>query len=320
MAIVAFSSLVIEEDQVKKGLLKFSLALCLVIFLASGCGEHRITGTTEPPPSSYVQPQGRGNAFDLATWNLEYFPLTASTVDEVAKIIAALDIDCYAIQEINDTTAFGELLRSLPEYDGLCSWDDYSWGYLKTGIIYKRSVVSVSQTRQIFEDDWYAFTRPPLEAHILAHYGSYRFDFVLIVMHLKAGTNAEDRDRREEAIQKLNEYLGQQVADNSEKDYIVAGDWNDELDAPQGENVFTVLLDHPESYRFLTAPLAGQFDAASYPRYGNLIDHILITQDAFAEYEGGYAKTLRLDDEISNYLDTISDHRPVMASFPVFGK
>lgn len=295
----------------------FLLVVLVSTLLAYSCGEHRVTGI-EPVPSSFVQPQGDVTTFELATWNLEYFPQTNSTVELVGNIVEALDIDLYAIQEINDTTAFRNLLDRLPEYDGFFSQDVYSWGYLKTGVIYKRSIVSVSQIRQLFEDDWYAFTRPPLEAHIVAQKDGRRFDFVLIVMHLKAGNDEDDLNRRRQAAQRLKNYLDAQVAANAEKDYLIAGDWNDEIDDPSYANAFTVLIEDTLNYRFLTTPLAGQFAAASFPNYGTLIDHILISQDVFAEYQGGLTKTLRLDDELANYLSEVSDHRPVMATFPVF--
>jgi predicted extracellular nuclease len=194
----------------------------------------------------------------------------------------------------------------------------YSWGYLKTGIIYRRSIVSVSQIRQLFEDDWYAFTRPPLQVNIVAESNGHRFGFVLIVIHLKAGGDPDDLARRREAAEKLKVYLDDQIAASAEKDYIVAGDWNDELDDPSWDNAFTVFLNNPQNYQFLTASLAGQVASASYPSYGNLIDHILISQDALVEYQSGSTKTLRLDDELSGYMSLISDHRPVMSTFPVF--
>jgi endonuclease/exonuclease/phosphatase family metal-dependent hydrolase len=296
----------------------FLLFVLLSTLLASGCGEHRVTGV-EPTPQSFVQPQGAVATFELATWNIENFPLGSSTVELVSKIIAALDIDLYAIQEIEDTTAFRDLLDRLPEYDGLSSWDEYYWGgYQKTGIIYKRSVVSVSQTRQLFEDDGSAFPRPPLEAHMVAEKAGRRFDFVLIVMHLKAGNDEDDLDRRRQAAQRLKSYLDAQVAANAEKDYLVAGDWNDEIDDPSQANAFSVFVEDTLNYRFLTTPLVGQFVAASFPRYGTLIDHILISQDGFVEYQGGLTRTLRLNDELANYISEVSDHRPVMATFPVF--
>ena len=134
------------------------------------------------------------------------------------------------------------------------------------------------------------------------------------------GAPEEDQDRRLEAVEKLKNYLDDEIASSSEKDYIVAGDWNDELDDPAGSNVFLAFLQDPTDYQFLTASLVGKQQDASYPRYGSLIDHILISQDAFAEYEAGYTETLRLDEEVDGYSIEVSDHRPVMAVFPVFGK
>ena len=314
-----FTEKLVGDSQMKAILHKTRFLYVLTgALLVFGCGDRRVTDTGLGP-STFVQPQGQAETLELATWNIEYFPQTSSTVELVGKIIDALDIDLFAIQEINDTTAFAELLDQLPEYDGFFSADEYSWGYLKTGIIYRRSVVSVSQTRQLFEDDWYAFTRPPLETHVKAQRNGYRFDFVLIVMHLKAGRDADDLARRRDAAEKLKAYLDDQIAASAEKDYIVAGDWNDEIDDPPGDNAFTVFVDDSQDYQFLTAPLAGQLNFCSYPSSSTLIDHILISQDAFPEYQGGYTKTLRLDDELSNYLSEISDHRPVMTVFPVFG-
>ena len=291
--------------------------MAILAFMIFSCGERRESGVGPTPPS-YVIPRGQENALEVATWNLEYFPQTVNTVEEVARIIEALDIDLYAIQEINDTTAFRDLLGRLPEYDGRFSSDVYSWGYLKTGLIYRRSQISVSRVRQIFEDDWYAFTRPPLVADVAAQRSGARFDFVLIVLHLKAGSDADDRNRRQEAVEKLKTYLDDEIASGQEKDYLVVGDWNDELD-DAGDNVFTAFLNDLDNYRFLTASLAGKQQQASFPRYGTLIDHILISRDALAEYDGGSTETLRLDEEVDGYEIRISDHRPVMAVFPVFG-
>jgi len=295
------------------------LILAVGLLLPFGCGERRVTDSNPPPPG-FITPQGQSSTLELVTWNIENFPQFNSTVQTVGSIIKALDVDLYAIQEITDTTAFRALIEELPEYDGFFSEDEYSWGYLKTGIIYKRAVISVSQRRPLFEDDWYAFTRSPLETHVVAQRNGLRFDFVLIVMHLRAGGDADDFDRRREAVELLKTYLDDQITYSAEKDYIVAGDWNDELDDPAYDNAFLALLNDSQKYQFLTAPLAGQFNSASYPSYGDLIDHILISQDAWTEYQGGVTKTLRLDDELSDYLSKISDHRPVMSTFPVFSE
>ena len=49
--------------------------------------------------------------------------------------------------------------------------------------------------------------------------------------------------------------------------------------------------------------------------YLSTIDHILITDDVRAEYEGGLIQVIKPDLEFSKYEDYISDHRPVLAQF-----
>ncbi len=282
--------------------------------LANSCGRR------EKKPALSVIPRGEEETLEIVTWNIKNFPLAGqATVGEVRQIIMGLDVDLFAIQEISDTMAFQQLLRDLEEYDGLYSSDIYYWGgYQKTGVIYKEGLISIENVGQIFTNDRNAFPRPPLEMTVVAQKDGKIFDFRLIVIHLKAGTDSVDLSRRQEAAQKLKGYIDSQVASSAEKDFVVAGDWNDRIDDPSGENAFTVFIEDSLNYRFLTSPLTKNPHLASYPRYSSLIDHILISRDAFDEYTGGKTTTLRIDDEMLNYLQEVSDHRPVMAKFPVF--
>jgi endonuclease/exonuclease/phosphatase family metal-dependent hydrolase len=227
-----------------------------------------------------------------------------------------MDLDIYAIQEIADTTAFRSLLAGLPGYDGLYSEDAYAGGdYQKTAVVYRRGTVSVSHVRQLF---WGEVVRPLLEMDAVAAHNGRTFDFRLMVMHLKAGGSGGDREQRLEACRLLKEYIDSELEAGGDSDFVVVGDWNDELDDPPDENVFQEFLDDSLDYRFLTLPLAGNSNYASYIG-GGLIDHLMVTRSALDEYGGGTTATLRLDDVIPNYEAVISDHRPVLAMFQVFG-
>ena len=58
---------------------------------------------------------GEDNTFEVATWNLEWFPKNNQiTIDSVALIIQSLKIDVMAIQEIDDGLSFNTLKNSLP--------------------------------------------------------------------------------------------------------------------------------------------------------------------------------------------------------------
>lgn len=273
--------------------------------------------TVEPTEDNYIpliSAYGNENSFDIATWNIENFPIAGSaTLNFVKRIINDSKIDLFAVQEIDDPYSFSRLLDSLPDFSGTVS--SLPSSYLKLGIIYKHDFISVSNVSQIFVGD-YDFPRPPLVAFVeVKENNTVVFDFILIVNHLKAFGDSESEERRRNACIKLKDYIDTSILSGSEKDVIVLGDLNDEIDVPPADNVFTVFLDDSNNYRFLTADLSSQY---SYPGYNSLIDHILITSDSQAEYTGGEIRILSLDKEFPEYSTEVSDHRPVMARFPVF--
>jgi endonuclease/exonuclease/phosphatase family metal-dependent hydrolase len=288
-----------------------------VNLLASSCGRREKKLLDESPLA--VIPRGQEETLEIVTWNIENFPLAGeTTVRAVRQIIESLNVDLFAVQEISDTAAFRQLLIDLEEYEGLYSADDYGEWYQKSGVIYREGLITIEDVGQIFINDSYAFPRPPLEMTVVAQKDGKMFDFRLIVIHLKAGADSDDLRRRREAAEKLKEYIDSQVASSAEKDFVVAGDWNDRIDDPQSGNAFTVFIEDSLNYLFLTRSLTEDPNFVSYPLYSSLIDHILISRNALEEYMGGETTTLRLDEEVYNYLQEVSDHRPVMAKFPVF--
>ena len=207
-------------------------------------------------------------------------------------------------------------MSQLPGWDGLYSTDDYGNGtYQKTAVIWRTDRANINYIEALFPDNWYQFPRPPLHVYGDITFGGHQFDFHLIVLHLKAGSTNDDWLRRRAGVIMLKSYLDNTVPGSDDQDWIVLGDWNDELEDPEDDNVFWPLLEDSTDYTFLTLPLAGIPYWASYPYFNSLIDHIMITSDALAEYGNGNTITLRIDDEYSNYSYRISDHRPVMSQF-----
>lgn len=261
---------------------------------------------------------GTDTTLEIVTWNIQNFPKKRdSTLLLLRTLLARLDVDLYCIQEIEDTIAFVNLLRELPGYRGIYSSDDYGSFYQKTGVIYKAGVITVDNVHQIYWNND-SFPRPPLVMTVTASSNGAAFDFRLIVLHLKAGSGREDGVRRAGACRLLKLFIDDQRAQGGEQDFVVAGDWNDELNKPETENVFLPFLEDTLNYRFLTLPLAGNEFYGSVVPSNVLFDHILVTTDALTEYENGKTITVRLDDELVDYRRLISDHRPVMATFPVF--
>ncbi len=304
----------------KQWLTRVALAGLLVL---SGCvtspppiddngGDHR-TGHIDLPPF------GSDAALEVVSWNIRNFPSNGEqTVLDVLEIIRDLDVDVVAVQEIADTVAFRQLLDSLKDYSGVYSADTYSNGYQKTGVIYRKSLLKLDSKIQIFTDDWYAFPRPPLKVHLTATRNGKSFDFNLIVLHLKARSGSENVDRRRDAIQKLHQYVTQQIQAGDDPDYILAGDWNDELLDSEPENVFLPFLNDTANFVILTLPLARKGEYTYIGYYQSLIDHIVLSRSIDQRYPEIVTEILKIDEVYAAYKDNVSDHRPVATRIPVW--
>jgi exonuclease III len=260
-----------------------------------------------------VGPHGTDSTLDIATWNVQNFPKHGEqTLGALLSLIPRLDLDIYTLQEVEDTIAFRRLLAGLPEFDGLFSQDDYGSTYQKTAVVFRRDAVSVSDVHQLF---WSSdsVVRPPLEMRVTTAVRGRPFTFNLVVLHAKAGTSQQDFAQRRALFRLLKEHFDVEWG-TGDSVFVAAGDWNDMLDDPAGENAFQLFLDDSTRYRFLTLPLAGNSYHGSYIG-GDLIDHLLVTRPALSAYGAGVTQTLRLDDEMPDYKELVSDHRPVMATF-----
>jgi len=267
-----------------------------------------------------VSPRGSENTLDIATWNIREFPWRGQpTIDTVAILIRDLQIDIIAAQEITDTAAFADLLSQLPGWDGFYA-PSYPGTPLKEAFLYRTDQVTVVSWEPLFWGYTYEFPRPALRATFRADLPSGLCDFYAINLHLKAGSEPTDFSRRLSAMLRLKNYLDATVPSLPDRDWIILGDYNDEVNDPQSANIFWHFLQDTLNYRILTLPLAGNPYWASYPTYNSLIDHLMITTDMLGEYGNqGRTLTLRLDDEYYGYPNRISDHRPVLSVFAMPG-
>jgi|GEM_PF-1221155 len=270
------------------------------------------------PPVSGYQSVGTDSTIDMMTWNIKTFPVAgATTLNEVKKIIQDLEVDLIAVQEIKNANDFNRLLALIPGWRGILSPHAYADGsYDKVGIIYNENKIAVAGHRLILTEDGYNLPRPPMEFTLTAHENQISFDFKLIVLHLKAFSDPVCEERRRQAMIQLKNYLDEQLMLSPEKDFIMLGDFNDELEDPPSSNVFLPLSQETRYYTFLTTPLAGLKGSYIFWSTPSLIDHILISGDARTEYGfAGKTDVLYLDQENSQYSRIVSDHRPVLAQF-----
>jgi endonuclease/exonuclease/phosphatase family metal-dependent hydrolase len=273
---------------------------------------------------------GTDSTFEILTWNIKQFPKAGQrSMDTVRNIIEALDVDLIALQEIDDTVKCKQMLLDLPDY-GLLVGDPNEFEGL--AYIYKKSSIQVKSLYHIFSS-WsagYNFPRAPL---ILEMIYAGR-EYVVINNHLKCcgdgilnlNDGTDEETRRYRAISDLKAYMDNFL---SNKRTIMLGDLNDEIQEPLPQNVFQKFLNDHLNYQFVDEGIAlGPSQDWSYPNWPSHLDHILINQKLFYDFQqrGTEVICFSIDEYLpgglAEYEQKVSDHRPLglkMKVKPVLG-
>ena len=275
-----------------------------LLFVLHSCAEDKNIFTSD----NSIQ-LGTESTLDIITWNIEKFPKQNTvTIDYLVKLINSMNVDIIALQEIESETDFQILINSLENYDGIIA-NSASFN-INLALLYSVKL-EVESTYEIFTDDWWSFPRSPLVAHIIWN----EQDIYIINNHFKANENdsTEDEARRKSASENLEDYVNEYLYGEN---VIILGDLNDELN--DSMNVFQNFINDSTNYKFVDMDLAyGSKANWSYPGWPSHLDHILITNELFDEFdnEGSSVQTIRLEEYFDNgwteYENYISDHRPV---------
>ena len=260
---------------------------------------------------------GDDQHLEVVTWNIEWFPKVASrTPDYVAEIIRKLDADVYALQEIDDTSRFRQVVAGLRGYRAFMPVGDHRG----LAYVYKTSTVQADTFYRLFRNRSFQrlFPRRPLLMEV--RYDGERY--VLINNHYKCCGNGRLEDdswdeerRRLDANVALRDLIAQYHANDR---LILLGDLNDVLNDGPNDNVFKPFLDQPQRYRFVTQAIAdGPRRNWSFPNWPSHLDHLMVTDELFEALErsGSTVRSLRIDDYLpggwTEYDTYVSDHRPV---------
>ena len=257
---------------------------------------------------------GTEDELDIMTWNIEWFPKNNNiTVDYVAQIIDALDVDVIAMQELDDRDSFDQMLNGLSGYDG---YYESSW-FAGLAYIYKTDTIEINDIYEIYTTSpyWNAFPRSPMVMDM----NFMDTNYIIINNHYKCcgddnlnlNDDGDEENRRYIANTLLKEYIEDNFID---KNVILLGDLNDNLTDSYNDNVFQMFLDDSENYLFTDYEIAaGSNTGWSYPSWPSHLDHILITDELFDVFQT--IETIRIDyfmdGGFSDYDQNISDHRPV---------
>jgi len=260
---------------------------------------------------------GTDSTFEVISWNIEWFPKNGQvTADSVKKIIQRLAADVYALQEIDDTTLLKQVVSTIPGYT--CHFKSSYYGGL--AYVYNTNTIQVNKKYEIYTSQpfWNAFPRSPQVLELTFK----NEDYVIINNHFKCcgdGTlNINDPNdeemRRLTAVTLLKQYIDSLFINEM---VIIVGDLNDILTDYPNNNIFQSIIVDTLNYMFADFPIAlGNSIDFSYPSWPSHLDHILISDELFADFlkPNSELSCLRIDDYMISwnaYDSNISDHRPV---------
>jgi len=259
---------------------------------------------------------GTDTTIDIISWNIEWFPKNNSTADEVQEILNSLDADIYALQEIEDTLLLKQVVSNLPGYD--CYFKSSYYGGL--AFVYNTNTIQVNSKYEIFTTQpyWNAFPRSPqvLDCNFMGQ------NYIIINNHFKCcgdgildiNYNNDEENRRLQAVTYLKQYIDNNLVG---KRVVLLGDLNDELTDNAINNVFQDFINDSVNYFFTDMIIAkGNSIDWSYPTWPSHLDHILITNELFSDFQNfsSLVSVIRIDDYMggwNNYESNVSDHRPI---------
>jgi len=280
------------------------IILCLLMVIIS-CAKNKVVDSSRPSINI-----GTDANLDIITWNIQNFPKHNTTLNYLLELISIMDPDIIALQEIENETAFNTLKDGLDSYNGIIT-NSASYN-INLALLYSNNL-EVESIYEIFEDDWWSFPRSPLVVKIVWN----RQNVYIINNHFKAMGGSENEDRRKSASEKLENYVNEYWGDEN---IIILGDLNDELN-DEGVNVFQNFINDSTNYMFVDVDIAyGSSGNWSYPGWPSHLDHILITNELFDEFDntGSIVQTIHIEDYFeggwSDYKKYVSDHRPVVLS------
>lgn len=283
---------------------------------------------------------------DVVTWNIEWFGSTgngpsdeAQQLNNVKRTIDSLKADLFVLVEVSNPTAFDNLLTRIPNYKGVCS-TAFSAGATandaqRVCFVYKATDLSLVSTKILLRnttpiniypdtfDRFWASGRLPFMGTFDVNISGAKSRINVVGIHARANTGSDGATR--EKIFQQRKIDVEVLKDSLDKYYekeaiIIAGDYNDDLD----ENVIVGISTTNSSYKKFVDdsqnwfPITKNLSEKNYRSYiteSNVIDHIMVSNELKDMYLKN-SETIALPfTYIPNYLNTTSDHLPVLTRF-----
>ena len=295
--------------------LKPALLCFFIILLFLSCNRDNASKTGASLTDSF---KFEKNDITIGTFNLEWFgdgnndriERFNNDYKNYAKIIKELDIDILGVQEVENDVALNKFVNKyLPDYTYYLG--NYG-GAQKIGLIFKKGL------KIKYLGEYYPLmiqegrTKPGLMVSCTVK----NFDFQLMVVHLKSSSHYDNTPekiqnsfgtRRQQA--EALAYWGDSVlAEKSEEDLIVIGDFNDTPKRKKENTLFSL-----DNFIFIT----GDEKSCKF-KNAYTIDHIITSREASERFipNSVFMYNIRSSFTKEEAMN-LSDHCPIIAKFDI---
>ncbi|KFF01488.1 T9SS-dependent choice-of-anchor J family protein [Flavobacterium hydatis] len=283
----------------------------------------------------------------------EFGPIDdALQIANVAKAMIKLDADVYAVQEVSNDDAMDELIRQIsvggktfskvtsPSWSYSFNAADPNFPAQKLVVIYNTKTATVTKDRVMFKDfydglragtetlvnypgtnaNFFSSGRLPYMVQIETNIGGVKKLINLVDLHARAnsGTDISKYNMRKYDAQVLKDSLDRYY---SKSNLIILGDYNDDVKASvvtPNPSSYKMFVDDTANYTALTLEIS-KAGAFSFLSSGGFLDHIMISNELNSEYIANSIAVYDPRTDIANYVNTTSDHGPVIARFELKG-
>lgn len=252
----------------------------------------------------------------IAAWNLAGFGgIPNERLEHQVEGLALLDAEVIALVEINPLDALQRLQDGLAE----------------RGVTYNRSVLPQENDLHIglLFKDGVTTSNPRLldgsdlgdtrrRKAFLVNVEVGRFDFLMIIVHLKSGRDADNQQIRDQQAQVIGQFITERRA-QSREDILLVGDFN----MIPGQDVSNFHhLGGEDLMDFLSSwDLQDSYSHILEAGRANLLDGFAISRTFSTEYIRGSLRLFPMHWAMNvgreRFRDTVSDHLPFVASFRI---
>lgn len=252
----------------------------------------------------------------IAAWNLAGFGgIPEERLLRQVEGLALLDAEVIALVEICPLSALETLKQGLADkgviYES-CVLPQHS--DLNLGVLYKQGITA--QNPRLLDGSDLNDNRRRKALLVDMQVG--RFDFLMMVVHLKSGRGSDDQKIRDEQAKVIGQFITDQ-RDQSREDILLVGDFN----MIPGEDVSNFHhLGGDDLMNFLSSwDLQDRYSHILEAGRANLLDGFAISRKYSTEYIRGSLKLFpmhwAMDMGRERYRETVSDHLPFVASFRI---